>query len=201
MDSKWATHLWNTPKRGTEGWKKGYQDMSTLVGYAQLQYNADHSSYTGLLHVKFVAATGETVELDEIDFIWNVKPLKERTGDYRNGQKGAIVEMFGWPDDDIAEECKVIAEASYLGVKLFPHQEQVMYTQPMENELNAWYFMYQPVSYRLQGGMGTRTQLRNMIKKFRSYGLCVYADAVVNHMSGSGNDAQDHRNPSAGCTY
>ncbi|KAH0795927.1 Alpha amylase, catalytic domain containing protein [Histomonas meleagridis] len=235
MDSKWATHLWNTPKRGTEGWKKGYQDMSTLVGYAQLQYNADRtsctvtiytkthhdlsltyyfdgvsqsdpsktydSSYKGLLKVKVVAATGETLELDEIDFIWNVEPLKERNGDYRNGQKGAIVEMFGWPDDDIAEECKVIAEAGYLGVKLFPHQEQVMSTQPMENELNPWYFMYQPVSYRLQGRAGTRTQLRNMIKKCRSYGLRVYADAVVNHMSGSGNDAQDHRNPGAGCTY
>ncbi|KAH0787915.1 Alpha amylase, catalytic domain containing protein [Histomonas meleagridis] len=235
MDPKWATHLWNTPPRGAEDWKKGYQDMRVLVGYAQLQYNSDRtsctvtiytkthhelsltyyfdgvgqsepsktfdSSYKGLLKVKIVAATGETLELDEIDFIWNVEPLKERQGDYRNGQKGAIVEMFGWPDDDIAEECKVIAEAGYLGVKLFPHQEQVMSTQPFENELNPWYFMYQPVSYRLQGRMGTRTQLRNMIKKCRSYGLRVYADAVVNHMSGSGNDAQDHVNPGASCTY
>ena len=217
MDEKWATHLWNTPKRNTEGWKPGYQDMSTLVGYAQQVYGAGRttctvniitkthhdlsltyyfdgvaqssnsktydSSYKGLLKVKVVAATGETLELDEIDFIWNLEPLKQRNGDYRNGQKGAIVEMFGWPDDDIAEECRVIADAGYLGVKIFPHQEQVMSTQPFNDELNPWYFMYQPVSYRLQGRAGTRTQLRNMIKKCRSYGLRVYADAVVNPVS------------------
>ena len=67
------------------------------------------SSYKGLLKVKVIATTGETLELDEIDFIWNLEPLKERSGDYRNGQKGAIVELFGWPDDDIAEECRFIA--------------------------------------------------------------------------------------------
>ncbi|OHT02941.1 Alpha amylase, catalytic domain containing protein [Tritrichomonas foetus] len=233
MDTKWTTHTWNTPKRGTKNWKKGCQDMSTLVGYAQLVYGSGRksctvnvltrthhdlsltyyfdgvaqssnsktfdSSYTGLLNIKVVAATGETLELDDVDFIWNNEPIKARSGDYRNGQKGAVVEMFGWPDDDIAKECKVIAEAGYLGVKLFPHQEQVMSTQPFENELNPWYFMYQPVSYRLQGRMGSRDQLRKMIKTCRSYGLRVYADAVVNHMSAAGNDAQEHRNPSASC--
>ena len=235
MPEKWANHLWNTPKRGESDWKKGYQDMSTLVGYARQTYSSGRksctvtiitkthhsldltyyfdgvaqkentkvydSTYTGLLKIKIVAATGEQLELDEVDFIWNTAPVKARNGDYRNGKKGAIVEMFGWPDDDIAQECKHIAEAGYLGVKVFPHQEQVMSTQPFENELNPWYFMYQPVSYRLQGRMGSRTQFRNMIKTCRSYGVRVYADAVVNHMSGGGNDAQEHRNPSASCTY
>ncbi|OHT08399.1 Alpha amylase, catalytic domain containing protein [Tritrichomonas foetus] len=235
MDSKWESHQWNTPKRGETNWKKGYQDMSTIVGYARLTYGSGRksctvtiytrthhdlsltyyfdgvaqtsntktydSSYTGLLQVKVVAATGETLELDEIDFYWNLQPIASRSGDYRNGQKGAIVEMFGWPDADIAKECKVIADAGYLGVKLFPHQEQIMSTQPFENELNPWYFMYQPVSYRLQGRAGSRSQLREMIKTCRSYGLRVYADAVVNHMSAAGNDAQEHRNPSASCTY
>ncbi|KAK8899441.1 alpha-amylase [Tritrichomonas musculus] len=235
MPEKWATHLWNTPKRGENDWKPGYQDMSTLVGYARQVYSSGRrsctvtiitkthhdldltyyfdgvaqkeptktydSSYNGLLKVKVTAATGETLDLDEIDFIWNIEPLKGRSGDYRNGQKGAIVELFGWPDEDIEQECKFIADAGYLGVKIFPHQEQVMSTQPFENELNPWYFMYQPVSYRLQGRMGTRSQLRKMIKTCRSYGVRVYADAVVNHMSGNGNDAQDHRNPGAGCVF
>ena len=44
--------------------------------------------------------------------------------------------MFGWPDEDIEQECKFIADAGYLGVKIIPHQEQVMSTQPFENELN-----------------------------------------------------------------
>ena len=32
-------------------------------------------------------------------------PLVAPQGDYRGGQKGAIVEMFGWPDADIQAEC------------------------------------------------------------------------------------------------
>lgn len=76
-----------------------------------------------------------------------------------------------------------------------------MSTQPFKNELNPWYFIYQSVSYCLQGRMRTRLQLRNMIKTCRSYGVHVYADAVVNHMSGGGNDAQEHRNPNAASTY
>lgn len=158
-------------------------------------------SYNKVLKIKIVAKTGESLILDGIDFIWNVQPLKERPGDYRNGQKGAIVELFGWPDEDIEEECRLIGEAGYLGVKLFPHHEQLMSVQPFEFEMNPWYFMYQPVSYKLQGRMGTRDQLRNMINKCRSHGVRVYHDAVVNHMTSGGNDAQWHRNPNAGCTY
>jgi len=157
-------------------------------------------AYNRVLKVRIFAATGESLELDGIDFIWNNEPIKERQGDYRKGRKGAIVELFGWPDEDIALECKNIAESGYLGVKVFPHHEQVMSYQPYNNEMNPWYFMYQPVSYRLQGRMGSRDQFRKMIQTCRSYGLRVYADAVVNHMTGNGNDMNIHRNPGAGCT-
>ena len=157
------------------------------------------SSYTGILKVRVIAESGETLELEEIDFIWNLNSLPTRNGDYRNGQKGAIVELFGWPDEAIEKECKIISEAGYLGIKLFPHMEQVMSWQQIENMMNPWYFMYQPVSYSLNGRMGNRSTLRKMIKTCRSYGLRVYADAVVNHMSGGGNDMNWHHNPSAGC--
>jgi alpha-amylase len=39
-------------------------------------------------------------------------------GDYRNGQKGAIVELFGWPYGDIAQECTKLAAYGYLGFKV-----------------------------------------------------------------------------------
>ena len=42
--------------------------------------------------------------------------------------------------------------------------------------------MYQPVSYRLEGRMGSRDALRAAIAACRSVGVRVYADAVVNHM-------------------
>lgn len=48
--------------------------------------------------------------------------------------------------------------------------------------------------------MGSRDQLRNAIYTCRQHGVRVFADAVINHMSGGGNDANPkHRNPNAGC--
>jgi alpha-amylase len=49
-------------------------------------------------------------------------------------------------------------------------------------ELNPWYWIYQPVSYKLSSRMGTRKQLREMILTCRRNGVRVYADAVINHM-------------------
>jgi hypothetical protein len=40
---------------------------------------------------------GSKLTLEVVDFAWAVAPLPSLSGDYRNGQKGAIVEMFGWP--------------------------------------------------------------------------------------------------------
>ena len=76
-----------------------------------------------------------------------------------------------------------------------------MSLQPFNNDLNPWYFAYQPVSYRLQGRMGSRDELRSAIRTCRKAGVRVYADAVINHMTGGGNDANPyHRNPDAGCS-
>ena len=93
----------------------------------------------------------------------------------------------------------MLGKAGYLGAKFFPVHEQLASSQPYQNEMNPWYFMYQPVSYRLQGRGGTRDELRAAIAKCRSYGVRSYADAVVNHMTGNGNDRINHRNPDAGC--
>ena len=46
-------------------------------------------------------------------------------GDYREGQKGAIIELFMWPHTDVAKECEILGKMGYMGVKLFPAQEQV----------------------------------------------------------------------------
>ena len=62
--------------------------------------------------------------------------------------------------------------------------------------------MYQPVSYKLGGRMGTRDELRAAVHGCRALGVRTYADAVLNHMVGGGNDANpDHRNDAGVCTY
>eukprot|EP00047_Mylnosiga_fluctuans_P006418 m.246766 g.246766 ORF g.246766 m.246766 type:complete len:724 (+) comp15173_c0_seq1:482-2653(+) len=150
---------------------------------------------TGPLQITVLTSDGKQIILEPVDFVWNNVPIKERAGDYRDGQKGAIVELFGWPHNDIAQECAFLASAGYLGVKVFPVMEQVMSEQPFQNVLNPWYFMYQPVSYKFSGRMGTRDELRRLIQTCRSQGVRVYADAVINHMVGGGNDANPyHRN-------
>ena len=108
--------------------------------------------------------------------------------------------MFGWPHKDVMEECALLGKAGYLGVKLFPIHEQLMSTQPFNDALNPWYFMYQPVSYKLDGRSGSREELEALIRVCRGEGVRVYVDAILNHFTGAGNDLHDHRNPSAGCS-
>jgi len=51
-----------------------------------------------------------------------------------------------------------------MGVKVYPSQEAVFTNEwPQSGELNPWYFLYQPVSYKLAGRMGTREELKAMI--------------------------------------
>lgn len=83
----------------------------------------------------------------------------------------------------------MLGKAGYMGVKVFPPQESILdFEHPENGELNPWDRMYQPVSYRLNSRAGTVEELRKMINTCRTHNVRVYADAVVNHMSGNGND-------------
>ena len=165
------------------GTLKSYQDYAHLVAYARVEYQ-DQSRSSATVTILATPADGQavlsysfgdaplgasnsavfsrsnasspllvtvqakvesniyTIVLEPIDFVWNVQGLPSNVTDgvFRNGQKGAIVELFGWPDADVAKAC-------------------------------------------------------------RSVGVRVYADAVINHMSGGGNDmAQHRREDGSSCT-
>ena len=85
------------------------------------------SAYPGVLQVAVLGPDGSRIDLEPVDLVWNAPPVvaAHTSGDYRGGQKGAIVELFGWPDADIEKECTFMSKAGYLGLKLYPHQEQV----------------------------------------------------------------------------
>jgi alpha-amylase len=140
--------------------------------------------------------------LEDEYFMWD-NPTVNQGPQYEGGQKGAIVELFGWPFDDIAEECEFLGKAGYMAVKVFPASESILTFDTVENgELNPWWFLYQPVSYRLHSRMGDKKQLKNMINTCRQHGVRVYADAVINHMAGNGNDMYaDHRNNVGSCVH
>ncbi|CAE6369313.1 unnamed protein product [Rhizoctonia solani] len=150
------------------------------------------SSFTGPYAISAKDANGATLNFDATYFVWDA-PAVNRP-ETNGGQKVAIVELFGWPYADIEKECVFIGKAGYGGVRIWPPSEAVTSDWwPQSNELNPWWFVYQPVSYRLISRHGTLAQLRSMITTCRANGVRVYADAVVNHMSGGGNDIQNHR--------
>lgn len=65
-----------------------------------------NNSYNQLLKVRVEARQDgrkiADLKLDDLDFVWN-HPSVNQPGSFENGQKGAIVEMFGWPYDEIAK--------------------------------------------------------------------------------------------------
>ena len=144
----------------------------------ELNYKEFGTSFKKPLKIVVKAKTGEKLELEDVDFIWNSGPIRPGRYDTK-GQKGAIIEMFGWKDTEIEKECEFIGLQGYLGVKVFPHHEQIMSYSPLREHMNPWYFMYQPVSYSLNGRLGTRDEFRQMIKTCRSHGVRVYADAII----------------------
>eukprot|EP00455_Lapot_gusevi_P057805 TRINITY_DN994_c0_g1_i5.p1 TRINITY_DN994_c0_g1~~TRINITY_DN994_c0_g1_i5.p1 ORF type:complete len:629 (-),score=202.72 TRINITY_DN994_c0_g1_i5:126-2012(-) len=151
-----------------------------------------------LVTAQHADGSNSTLVMEPVHFVWNNVPINQPS-QFKNGQKGAIVEMFGWPYADIAQECDMIGKAGYMGVKIYPPAESILSYEWLQNgELNPWWFMYQPVSYKFYSRMGDRDALRNMIDTCRAAGVRVYADAVNNHMTGGGNDIMWHRNPAGG---
>ena len=126
--------------------------------------------------------------LEKEYFIWDHPKINQETI-YENGQRGVIVELFGWPYDDIAEECEFLGYAGYMGVKIMPPNESILtYRNTINGQLNPLDYIYQPVSYKLESRMGNKQQLNNMINKCRKNGVRIYAELVINHMCLNGND-------------
>lgn len=130
-----------------------------------------------------------TLGLDPVNFVWQANAVNQPAG-MENGQRGAVVDFFGWPYADIEAECKdFLGKVGYMGVKIPPPQESLFSNQwTFEDQRNPWYITYQPVSYRLYSRLGSRAELRSMVQTCRANGVRVYADAVVKHMASGGND-------------
>ena len=196
------------PKLGKEGvdYKIIYTFDKTEQEENSITINSASSYPDGMpISAKIIDMQGNQLaklELEDEYFIWD-NPTVNQGAEYENGQKGAIVEMFGWPYDDIAEECDFLSTAGYMAVKVFPASEHILTFDTVEDgELNPWWFIYQPVSYRLSSRGGTKKEFREMINTCRSKGVRVYADAVINHMAGNGNDMyDDHRNHAGICVH
>lgn len=85
-------------------------------------FTADSSMSDSLsIVVQAIDSEGKqfTQTLESLNFIWQAEPVNVSSA-YNSGQKGAIVEMFGWPYADIKSECETLGKMGWMGVKVFP---------------------------------------------------------------------------------
>lgn len=109
---------------------------------------------------------------------------------------GPIIQMFQWPWDSIAAECRSTLGPQGIGaVQVSPPQEHVQ----LADQGHPWYQDYQPVSYQLNSRRGDREKFANMVRTCNDAGVQIYADAVLNHMSAG--SSQDSGPGSGGSQY
>lgn len=89
-------------------------------------------------------------------------------------QVGVQLFMYSW--DSIAQECEFLGANGIDWVLTSPPQEHITGA--------AWWTVYQPVSYQIEGRLGTREQFATMVQTCNSHGVEIVADAVINHMTG-----------------
>ena len=113
------------------------------------------------------------LDLEDEYFIWD-NPEVSQSEEYENGLRGSIVELFGWPYEDIAEECEFIGHAGYLGIKIYSPNEHILTYDLVENNVvNPWWYITQTVSYKLNSRLGDKKQLKCMIDTCRKYNVRV----------------------------
>ena len=160
--------------------------------------SVDHSFKNGMpisARIKDIKTGNEIVKLELEDeyFLWD-NPIVEQPEEYKNGQKGAIVEFFGWPYEDITLECEFLSKAGYLGLKIYSPNEHLLSKQFIQGGvLNPWWYGTQTVSYKLHSRAGDKKDLKKLINTCRSLNVRVYVEVVINHMTGMENDMyEDH---------
>ncbi|QYF95402.1 alpha amylase C-terminal domain-containing protein [Massilia sp. PAMC28688] len=87
------------------------------------------------------------------------------------------VNLFEWKYTDIEQECvRALKPAGFSAI-------QISVPSEAKGNTNNWWERYQPVSYKLDGRLGTRQQLANMVATCRNNGIAIYADVVLGHMA------------------
>lgn len=95
------------------------------------------------------------------------------------GPRTVFVQLFEWPWKDIARECEVyLGPAGFSAVQVSPPHEHIRWHN------SPWWERYQVVSHNLNSRSGNEAEFVDMIQRCRQAGVDVYADAVLNHMTG-----------------
>ena len=182
----------------------GVQDEDYIIYYTfgnfeeqesnEITLNSKDDSYPNGLSVSCRIVNMKTgneavsLQLQDIYLIWDNIEVNTPE-EYKDGQRGSIVELFGWSFEDVAEECEFLGIAGYLGVKIFSPTESLLSEDLTEGHtLNPWWYGTQVASYKYNSRSGNQKQLKKMINRCRASNVRVYAEIVINHTTGDGND-------------
>ena len=122
------------------------------------------------------------------------------------GEHDVIATLFQWNWNSIARACQdQLGPNGYGAVQVSPPSEHVV----LGDDGYPWWQDYQPVSYELESRRGSRAEFENMVNACHDAGVKVYADVVVNHMSGqeqcgtgsAGSEYCHYEYPEAGYDY
>jgi len=98
------------------------------------------------------------------------------------GDHDVIANLFEWNWPSVASECtNVLGPQGYGAVQVAPPEDS------LTRDGHPWWEVYQPADYNLTSRMGDRAQFSSMVSACHSAGVKVYADAVINHMTGQGS--------------
>ncbi|WP_433174717.1 carbohydrate-binding module family 20 domain-containing protein [Actinoallomurus sp. CA-150999] len=98
------------------------------------------------------------------------------------GDHDVIANLFEWNWNSVASECtNVLGPKGYGAVQVAPPEDS------LTRSGHPWWEVYQPADYDVNSRMGTRSQFAAMVSACHSAGVKVYADAVINHMTGQGS--------------
>ena len=97
----------------------------------------------------------------------------------------AFVQLFEWKWTDVAKECETqLGPKGFAAVQISPPSEHNWVTSG-DGAPYPWWMRYQTVSYSLdRSRSGTRAEFQNMVSRCNAVNVAVYADVVINHMSG-----------------
>lgn len=98
-----------------------------------------------------------------------------------------MTHLFEWKWPDIGDECeRWLGPKGYGGVQISPPQECIIVYSG--NTQRPWWERYQPVSYKLASRSGDENAFKDMVYRCNNAGVRIYADIVVNHMTGGWPD-------------
>ncbi|MFC5826412.1 carbohydrate-binding module family 20 domain-containing protein [Nonomuraea insulae] len=104
------------------------------------------------------------------------------------GDKDVIANLWSWNWNSVARECSGhLGPAGYGGVQVSPPQDS------LTRGGAVWWDVYQPADYTLTSKFGNESQFAAMVRTCHDAGLKVYADAVINHMTGQGSTSYGGR--------